>query len=226
MPAFTYRTLGELRAALRARLGFGATGAATGASDEILNSLLLSAYAHCYEMQDWKKMIAYEDVTIGAGQNLLDYPTDANPDRLWTPPGSRSPISVQNGTQWLPLAEGISVDMWATMDDQNTYPSRYELLDQILFWPRSNDVYTLKIWYVKKMGRFSQDNDRPEIDDNLIFLHALMTAKAHYKQADAQIYVDQWASMLARISGHQIGQNAVVRRTRAEDAPLPKPQVV
>lgn len=226
MPAFTYKTLGELRAALRARLGFGGTGAATGSTDEILNSFLQSAYAHVYEMQDWKKMITYDDVSVGMGQNLIDYPAGANPDRLWTPPGSKSPIWVEYSGSWLPLEEGIPAAAWDTMDDQNTYPMRYELLDQILFWPVANALYPLKIWYVKSMSRFTQDNDRPLVDDNLIFLHALMNAKAHYKQPDAGNYVDQWNAMVAKIAGHSIGQNAVVRRSRPDDTPLPRPVVV
>lgn len=226
MPAFTYRTLGELRAELRARLGFGATGAATGASNEILNSFLRTAYQHVYWMQDWKKMTTFADVPIGMSQNLIDYPAGANPDRLWTPPGSRSPIWVQYSGSWIPLEEGIPAAAWDTMENNNSYPMKYELLDQILFWPKSNAVYTLKVWYVRNMSAFTNDNDRPLVDDNLIFLHALMCAKLHYKQADAQTYVAQWESLTAKVGGRQIGQNSVIRRSRPDDTPLPRPVVV
>lgn len=226
MPAFVYRTLQELRASLRARLGFGATGSATGASDEILNSFLLSAYHHVYWMQDWKKMITFEDVSVGMGQNLIDYPTNANPDRLWTPPDSKSPIWVQYSGSWVPLEEGISAAAWDTMDSPTTYPMRYELLDQILLWPKSNALYTVKIWYVAKMARFTLDGDRPTVDDNLVFLHALMNAKQHYNQPDAQIYINQWLELTGKIGGKQIGQNSVIRRGRPDDLPDPRPLVV
>jgi hypothetical protein len=226
MPAFTYRTLGDLRASLRARLGFGATGAATGASDEIINGFLLSAFHHVYWMQDWRKLIAYYDTTIGATQNLIDYPPDANPHRLWTPKDSSSPIWVQVNGTWIPAKEGISAAAWDTMDDNNSYPMRYELFDQIQFWPKSNAVYNLKIWYVKNMTRFTQDNDRPNVDDNLIFLHALVAAKSHYKQADAAMYTAQWTEMVAKVSGRQFGSNNVIRRDNPDNDPIPRPVVV
>jgi len=226
MPAFTYRTLGTLRQTLRTRLGFGASGAATGASDELLNSFLQSAYAHCYEMQDWKKMTAWFDSSVGMGQNLIDYPADANPDRLYTPPGSRSPLWILYSGSWVPMEEGIPAAAWDTMDNGNTYPMRYELYDQILLWPKANALYTVKIWYIKKMGSFSLDNDRPLLDDNLIFLHALMTAKQHYKQPDAGLYIQQWQEMVTKIRAHSIGQNKVIRRSRPDDIPDPRPVVV
>jgi hypothetical protein len=226
MPAFVYKTLGTLRQTLRARLGFGASGAATGASDEILNSFLYSAYAHCYELQDWKKLTAWYDSSVGMGQNLIDYPAEANPERLYTPPGSKSPIWVLYSGSWVPLIEGISAAAWDTMDTGNTYPMRYELYDQILLWPKSNALYTVKIWYIKEMAPFAADNDRPNIDDNLIFLHALMTAKSHYKQSDAQIYVAQWQDMVSKLRAHSIGQNKVIQRSRPDDLPDPRPLVV
>jgi hypothetical protein len=226
MPAYVWRTLQDLRQELRARLGHQATGAASGASNPIIDSFLRTSQEYIYWMADWKKLTAYFDDTIGAAQNLLDYPTDANPDRLYTPPGSKSPIWVQYSSRWLSLSEGITVDHWDTMDNQNSYPTRYERYDQLLFWPKSNAVYTLKIWYIKKLERFTQENDRASVDDNLILTHALAKAKAHYRHPDANLYVSEWSTLEARVKGGTIGQNSVIRRTDPNTEPLPKPVVV
>jgi hypothetical protein len=222
MPAYVYKTLQELRAALRARLGFGATGSATGASDEILNSFLQSAYAHVYQLQDWKKLRSYTDTSLGIGQTLIDYPASADPERLFTPPGSKSPIWVLTSGQWIEVLEGISADNYATITSAS-YPMRYEALDQINLWPASNQVYTLRIWYITEKVSFKLDNDRPNVDDDLIFLHALAYAKLHYKMPDAANYLGQWEQMQAKISGRSVGQNAVIRRGNFQNEPLPKP---
>lgn len=226
MPAFTYRALGDLRQELRARLGHQASGAASGASNPIVDSFLRTSQEYIYWMSDWKKLTAHSDATIGVAQNLLDYPVDANPERLYTPPGSASPIWVLYSNKWLGLREGISLNHWDSMDDQDSYPTRYERYDQLQFWPKSNAVYTLKIWYIKKLARFTQENDRASVDDNLILTHALAKAKAHYRHPDANLYVSEWAMLEARVKGGSIGQNSVIRRSHTADDPLPKPIVI
>ena len=225
MPAFTYRTLGDLRQELRARLGHQASGAASAASNPIIDSFLRTSQTFVYWMQDWKKLTAYADLTLGASQNLLDYPTDANPERLYTPPNSGGPISVLYSGTWLTLVEGISAEHWNTMDSE-TYPTRYERLDQLLFWPKANAVYTIKVWYIKKQERLTQENDRFCVDDTLVLAHALAKAKAHYRHPDAGLYLTEWQRLQARVQGGSIGQNSVQRRTDRSIVPLPKPQVV
>lgn len=225
MSAFVYRTLGELRTELRARLGFAASGASAGASNAIIDSFLRSSQAHVYELQDWKKLVGFEDKTIGLGQNVLDYPAAANPERLFRPPESASPVWVQFSGKWMPVLEGFGADHWDSMDDAS-YPTRYERYDQLTFWPKANATYTVRIWFLRKLGAFTNDNDRATVDDNLVFLHALASAKAHYRQPDAGLYVEQWTAMQAKLRGHSIGQGGVFVRGGLRDAPLPRPRVV
>ena len=226
MPAYTWRTLEELRTALRARLGMAASGSGAGANQTIINSFLQSAQEHVYQLQDWKTLISYEDKSIGVGQNALDYPALANPMRLYTPPGSASPVWVYYSSKWVPILEGFGADHWDSMDDQDSYPTRYERYDQLQFWPKSNAIYTVRIWFVKALTRFTQDADRASVDDNLIFLHALSAAKAHYRHPDAGLYAAQWEAMQAKIRGQSIGQNSVIKRGGLREMPLPKPRVV
>ncbi len=232
MAAFTYRTLGDLRQELRVRLGFGATGASQGANNDLLNSFLQNAQLEVYWLQDWKKLHTYVDKTVGVGQNLVDYPTTAagdsatlDPNRLVPTAGSKSPIWVKDANRWIPLDQGINEDLWDTMDQQDTYPARFELLDQILLWPKSDSLRTLRIWGIKALDRFTQDGDRASVDDSLIFLHALAHGKTHYGRADAPVYMSQWERISGKIKGAQIGSNRVFRR-RVQNEILPKPVVV
>ncbi len=232
MPAFVYRTLGELRQELRVRLGFGATGTSQGANNDLLNSFLQNAQNEVYWLQDWKKLHTFVDKTVGVGQNQIDYPTIAagdsatlNPDRLVPTGKSPTPLWVLDADRWIPMHQGINEDMWDTMDQQDTYPSRYELLDQILLWPRSDSVRTIRIWGIKALERFTQDGDRATVDDSLIALHALAHGKAHYGRADAPVYMAQWDRLKAKILGAQTGSNRVFRRT-VQNEIIPKPVVV
>lgn len=213
-----YRTLQELRSVLLARLGMGGMGASGGANQVLIDSFLQNGQAQLYQMTDWKRLIAYEDKTIGVNQNQLDYPADCARDqrilRIET---------VYNG-QWRELTEGIDTAMWNTMDT-NSFPSRYERFAQLLVYPKADAVYTIRFWYVKDLGRFTKNTDTCTLDDDMVFLHALANAKAHYRHPDSQTYQGQLNTLLASIRGQSFGSNRVYKR---DEVPPPeaRPAVV
>jgi hypothetical protein len=218
----TYRTLGELRSELLARLGMGAMGASGGSNATMIDSFLRNAQAQLYRMQDWKHLTDYQDKTLGTSQNLLDYPdagtlvpanTSARDKRVLR-------IETEHAGQWRLLEEGIRTADWDTMDTES-YPSRFERLAQILVYPKADQAYTVRIWFVADLTRFTQDNDRPGLDDEMIFLHALANAKAHYRQPDAATYQGQLNTMLATLRGQSF--KGVYRR---DDRPPAEPRPV
>jgi hypothetical protein len=218
----TYRTLGELRSELLARLGMGAMGASGGSNATMIDSFLRNAQAQLYRMQDWKHLTDYQDKTLGTSQNLLDYPdagtlvpanTSARDKRVLR-------IETEHAGQWRLLEEGIRTADWDTMDTES-YPSRFERLAQILVYPKADQAYTVRIWFVADLARFTQDNDRPGLDDEMIFLHALANAKAHYRQPDAATYQGQLNTMLATLRGQSF--KGVYRR---DDRPPAEPRPV
>jgi hypothetical protein len=81
-----------------------------------------------------------------------------------------------------------------------------------LIYPKSDQAYTLRFWYVSDLGRFSQNNDRATLDDEMILVHALANAKAHYRQPDAKIYEGQLDTLLGSIRGQSFGSNGVIKR--------------
>lgn len=214
----SYRTLGELRSTILARLGMGAMGASGGANKALIDSFLFEAQQALYWMQDWKDLTWYEDKTTGVGQNEYDYPAECEKERRLLR------VEVCDSGIWRKLEEGISTSMWSTMDSQ-AYPQRFERFAQILLYPKSDAVYTLRFWYVKDLARFSQDGDRATLQGSMILTHALAHAKAHYKQADAPLYQSALETLLSRIRGQAFSTNGVYKRT--DQTPIePKPAVV
>lgn len=212
-----YRSLEDMRAELQVRLGFGAFGGAPGVNRSMLDSFLRSAQDELYWQGSWAEIRSREDLSLGAGATLLNYPSDCNPQRI-------EAIYVQNGTTWQPVIEGIDKELYTTVDSPS-YPCRYERLDQIEFWPESDQAYTVRVWYYKNLLRFTQDADVATLNDSIIFARALAMAKAHYRQPDAEASNTSASTMINGAKGGAWRQK-VFKPKGGQDLPLPKPRTV
>lgn len=209
-----FQTLGELRSTLARRLGFGAQGSA-GINSGLLDSFLQSAQAQLWAQFEWRHLIKYDAKDTGVGQTLYDWATDCDPNR------PLRDIAIYDGTRWVPMHEGIE---WShRSDDTQSQPCRYERYAQMEVWPAPDAVYSMRRYYVAVCARFTQDNDRASIEDDLVLLHALATGKAHYKQADAQIYSQQLSVMLEKLKGQARGKS-VHHRNDPDDVYLARPR--
>jgi hypothetical protein len=220
-----FRTLGELRADLQNRLGFGAAGAAAGVNAPIVDSFLYNAQVQLYAQFDWKKLTYRFDKTMGIGQTLYDYPTiaagasaDANEERILKIETNLTPTG---NPSWRKLKEGIGLEHRNALVN-NSWPQRYELYQQIEVIPGADVAYKLRVWYIAKLGRFSQDNDRASIDDSIVFLHALANAKAHYKQSDAAFYTNQLTSLLTQLKSKGFTRKVFQRGPDKDVEPRPR----
>lgn len=205
-----YRTLGDLRSELTARLGMGGMGASGGANQVAIDSFLRNGQAQLYRMQDWRHLMTYGEKTTGVGQNFYDYPDDCTRDKriLW--------IETTVSGQYTRLMEGVRTGDWSNMETRGS-PARYERLAQVLVYPKADAAYTLRFWFIKDLGRFTQDGDAATLDDDMILLHALANAKAHYRQPDAQTYQGQLDTLLASLRGQSFSSDGVYRRDRSPD---------
>lgn len=207
-----YRTLETLRAELLARLGMGGMGASGGANQSSIDSFLRNGQAQLYRLQDWKHLITYTDKTLGVSQNLLDYPELAARDKRLLR------IEVLQSGRWQQMHEGITTSMWDTMESLSS-PVRYERYAQILFYPKADQEYTIRFWFISDLLPFTENAHVATLDDDMVFLHALANAKAHYRQPDAQTYQGQLNTLLASIRGQSFGSNDVYRR---DNMPMPE----
>jgi hypothetical protein len=213
-----YQTLGELRARLRARLGYSSAGAAAGVNQEIINSFLQDAQVALYWTHDWARLRAYSDISIGVNQYLVDYPTAANPERV-------KAISILlNGIWTPPLKKGITPEHYTTQANVSV-PYRWEPYAQIEFWPKADQIYTGRVFYVKNLDPFTEDGHRATIDHDLIFQLALADAKGHYRHPDAPNFKARAENLLISLKAKNWGQSVFSPDDYDED-PIPKPVVV
>jgi hypothetical protein len=215
-----YKTLGEQRARLLARLGFGAAGATAGANATAINSYLQSAQTKLYNAAEWARLRRYETKQIGTAQTLLDYPTAANPDRI-------TAISVLRSNVWSkPLTRGIDPQDYTYQTTAPSWPQKWEPYAQIEIFPQTDQIYSLRIFYIMALAQFADDGDRSIIDDELIFIEALARAKAHYRHPDAKVYVDDADALLVKLKGQARAKTVFKARDYTEQEPLVKPQTV
>lgn len=195
--AKTYRTLGDLRAELQVRMGGGAMGAAGGVNTALINSHLRTAQAILYQEFTWHTLIRYEDQTLGLDQYRIDYPSFMDAERLLQ-------VAVDIGSQagsnpnWSEVRRGITAQHYNTLDNR-AFPKRFEQYEQIEFWPKADQPYTLRLWGMKKLARFTEDGDRTMIDDDLVLLWALATLKADKNHKDAQAVGNQVEKMRVKL---------------------------
>lgn len=220
----TYRTLGDLRADIQNRLGFGSAGASAGINVPIVDSFLFNAQVQLYNQFDWKRITYRADKTMGVGQSLYDYPTtaagapaNANEERILKVEVN---LTTSGNPRWREVSQGIDT-IHRNALVTNGAPQRYETYAQIEVLPAADQAYTLRIWYIGALGRFSQDSDRATIDDNLIFLHALANAKAHYRQPDAATYSSQVESLLTQLKAKGYTKRRFIRGGERDVEPRP-----
>lgn len=217
------RTLGELRSELSARLGYGASGANVGALVSILNNMLFSSQVALYWEFDWKALRTYVTDTIGASQTNVDFPGEIHPDRV-------DGISVKYSNVWLPyLSRGISAEMY-TSQDREGVPTHWDINQasgsaQIEFWPQTDTSYSYRVFGTAPLGDFFDDGHYTTIDSDLVVLHALVAAKAHYRHPDATLYQGQLDALLARQKSNNWRKRVFEPRDDA-GAIIPKPLVV
>jgi len=207
----TKRSLGDMRQELRDRLGFAATGSQAGPNTSIMNSFLRNGQVQLYWQFDWPQLKKVDKTTVtNQGQVFYDWPDDIDPDRLVN-------VAMEDTSSATPniwsLIEGIDWkhDNYATPQDQ---PSRFERRDQLEIWPQP-DSNNYKIWieYVKRLNAFTIDTDKATLDEDMILLHALASAKAHYRHKDAEIYGGQILALLGRLKAGGLGHKRFIRTT-------------
>jgi len=85
---------------------------------------------------------------------------------------------------WYPMIQGIPPQLY-TMITKPWRPARYELRGSIEIYPTPDQTYFMWIRGHFGLMTFTTDSNNTTIDSDLVFLHCLANAKAHYGQPDA-----------------------------------------
>lgn len=207
------RTLGEIRADIQTRLGFGMAGQAGIVNSGLIDSMIQSAQRQLYEQFDWLHLRGVEERSTGASQQFYDYPLDCNVERI------QSITAIWSGNH-IPLKEGI--DHADRTWNPGGAPQKYERREQLELWPiPATTDYTLRIEYIKTLSRFTESSDRASLPDEIVFLHALSNAKAHYRQPDAQTYASQLDALLVKVKQRHRARTVYGKRTIADPYSYP-----
>jgi hypothetical protein len=185
------RTLGDIRADIQVRLGFGQAGQSGVVNAPLIDSMIRSAQNQLYHQHEFLRLKKTEEQPTGAEQQFYDYPTDCDIEGIIE-------ISVKWGNRYHELTEGIDLSDrgWNPAGP----PQKYERAEQIELWPiPASTEYTLRIEYIQTLEPLTDTHHRTTIDSELVFLHALSNAKAHYRQPDAQTYASQLEALLNKM---------------------------
>lgn len=208
-------TLGELAYRVAVRVGYGAQGGASAVQRPIIEDFVRSAQSQLIEQYHdtlLRVINDYDPGTLSVGQTLYDIPDDARPDdfeeiRL---------LTVEGDAAYPPLVRGITHGHRAYTDRRR--PERYEIRlgttdqPQLELWPEPDDQYPIRMEYFLRQRDFRDDSDKATINGELIFLHALATAKAHYRHPDAEAISQQLNAMLSKLKARQHKGRRYVRR--------------
>ena len=154
----------------------------------IVNDFLASGQTYLYRRYTALHTKRFFRWKINPGQrfySLLDndenvlgnYHMDPNKEIEWA--GIQDSRNV-----WYPLIEGIPPQLY-TMITKPWRPARYAIRQAIEVYPAPDQTYWLWIRAHFGLLSFVSDSDTSTLDSELIFLHALANAKAHFGQPDA-----------------------------------------
>ncbi|EEO27788.1 hypothetical protein [Oxalobacter paraformigenes] len=190
-----YRTLGELLAELKARLGFVAQGPASNNNNPVMISFLQEAHEYVYDQLNPTPMRKKTVITLEQGSSLYDWHNDEEDENI--DPGLVKSLWIMDGSERFPLSQGIAEK--CREDETRSMPVRYDTIDgQIELWPVPDRAYGLLVEYIASRPRFAQSSDRPGVSDRLVLLYALVNAKAHFRHPDAQSVAALFASQMRR----------------------------
>ena len=156
----------------------------------------------------WPHLRVERQIAGQAGQRYYETPADMDFDRI-------ERIEFFTDGCWTPLEYGIDSSYyvaWNSELDQRTWPIRrwqfHEGVD-LEMWPildRNADATTfdgyLKFTGIRKLNPLVADNDRADLDDNLIVLYAAAEMLAGTGAKDAQFKLDQANTIYAKLRGN------------------------
>jgi len=154
----------------------------------VINDMLLDGQTFLYRRYlqlHTKRLFRWK---VNPGQrfySLKDNDEDVLCNYQMDPVRSIEWVGIQDSRNvWYPLIQGIPPQLY-TMITKPWRPARYDIRQAIELYPMPDQTYWLWIKGHFGLSNFTLDTSSTTIDSNLVFLHTLANAKAHYGQPDA-----------------------------------------
>ena len=166
---------------------------------DVVTGLLQSAQTQLYYRYDMLRTERFYSWALVNGTRLYDVPdNDENcPKRL--DPRKVTWVGVEKDDQWYPLTCGIDPTLYSS--EPTGRPQRYEIRSCIEVWPVPDETAgKLVVKGHFGLEPFTEGAHRTTIDDELVYLMAMGNAKAHYRQPDANNYIQQLETHLMSLT--------------------------
>lgn len=222
-------TLADLRVRVLRRLGFGAmTSNPPPGMADLVDDFLRDGQKQLAERFPELVTERFFSWTMIAGTRF--YTTSGDDEGATSPDYVLNPkriswvgVEDSNGT-FTPLHQGIPPELY-TSESQQGLPHYYEIRQAIEVFPAPDQAYTLQVKGYYKNLPFSSDTDVVSVDPDLVFLHALASAKSHYRQPDADTVFSQLTSLMGSLTAGTHGTARYVPGT-VRATPQTKPVLV
>ncbi len=219
-----FESLGDIRAAVLTRTGFGGQGSAAGPIINVVDEYINDGYDVLFDLYDVRGRNQDFFFTTNQSQEWYDIPSGLDVDKI-------DSMAVKFSNIYIPMTEFITIDHESVAEIQN-YPQRYDVRynsstakTQIKVWPQPNASYTVKIrGYIDK-AELIQDADIAYVDATMLKKYATAHTKKHLNRPDADAAMQSLNARIRQVKANQHGRKRYIRGKKYT-RPLPKPVVV
>lgn len=156
---------------------------------------------------DWPHLRVDRFIELQDGQRFYDLPADLDIDRI-------QKVAVWRDRAYCELCVGIDDAQYTVYNselDERSWPPRNWKISEdemIEIWPVPDQTFDpvtlegrMRVTGIRKLRPFVHDEDRADIDDRLIALHAAAEYLAALGAQDAQLKMDQAAQLYSKLRG-------------------------
>lgn len=210
-------TLGQLRNKIMHLLGWGATAAnpPPGVA-QMLTYWLQDAQAMLYRRFTQLRTERFFSWPLQQGVRMYDLPENQETCTKRLDPRKLTWVGTERDGVWLPLISSIPPELYSYQTTGR--PVRYEIRQCIEVWPTpdaTNGNLIIKGHF--GLERFTEDTDKTTIDSLPVFQVALANAKAHYRQPDANNYIQQMEALIRDLTAGLHGTRRYIPGRRADE---------
>ena len=190
----------QLVSDLRAEAGHSSNPALGQNALGQLKRLLQRVQIHLYNDFDWPHLVVDRDVALSAGQRYYGFPSDMDYARVQT-------AHAQNGSQWLPLAFGITASELSLYDSDAGVRSSPALrwapheAAQFEVWPVPSEASVIRFRGARQLARFTQDADLCDLDSDMLVLFASAELLGQQKNPRAETILRAANALYAKLKG-------------------------
>jgi hypothetical protein len=128
-----------------------------------------------------------------------------------------------DGTIWCDMYPGIDPLLFNIT--QQSRPTHYQIRQYVEVYPEPDQSYTLYLFGRTGLMPFTADDHIASVDYLPVYLQALAEAKAHYGQADAQVYFQRLESMLGDLNAESFSTTRFIPHPEKTTPSWPYPSV-